>query len=320
MRNHLNSLFLASLLLVPVATYAKTEETSSAVPFTERRISLIELQKFNHVSPDGTWAWWFPDLFGDLSIVNPHDPTHTKHDLGLEEKFSHLALISSDSQTLVAGRNDGGVSLFDKAGSLLFAFAACPQEKSVNALASNEKGDLLVLCGKDPFVYQWNMTNKDFGHWKQRYGSGENATPGTIAMAKPGDGMSIAFTKRDPFGDNEVEIMVQGFSRADGGYELAWTYKPDTSETDQGTSIPPKVAPGILYSPDGKNLLVYNKHAGGALLLLDAATGQVKREFAKQPSKPLVDFQFSPDGKKLIGVSDMKNEPKEATFDLSSLL
>lgn len=304
-------ILVPALLLFPLGVHAKKDLPVSSFPkvsVQEEWVSWRSTDGFNRVSPDGTWAWSRPSSDNDIAIVDPDDNEKIRKDL--KGNFSLAFVISPDSNYLFAGRMDGGISMFDKKGNFILSFVGCPHESPVYALAMNQQGDLLNLCMNDKRVYMWDTTKREFGHWKQSHFKSETEwKPMAIAMSINGQFMAIA--------DRQGNVLGGPLYEPTGLYDLRWTYQSGTEWPHQ-----------LLYSPDGKYLLVYRREPGSPLLLLNSVTGEKVLELGNQAmesNNELVDFQFSPDGKRLIGLtlgfdSAHPNQRKKITFDLSALV
>lgn len=299
----LSVLMLSSLHAAFGQTPADAPARSRSV--TEALIRSNEGFLFGHASPDGTWAYQFEG--NQLSLIDLVKPGQPQKQFG--DGFVLIPSFSPDSSYLVVGKTNGQVVVFDKQGRQRLQFGACAGEKEqVAAVAIDQAGHLFTACpDRSVAVWQWDQTSTV--HLQQRilFEQLEPAQP-VISIAVSADGQYLT---------------VPGYLH--NVHTFKWDARAKEYKALWAHTIGRIDALFALYEKNARYLLLYSVLNKGEIWVLDPGTGKPIANFLQDFSlvpEPLTEFQFSPDGKSLFGLSgDVVNGTlkfRKVTFDLGS--
>jgi WD40 repeat protein len=202
--------------------------------------------------------------------------------------------LSADGKSVVSWGADQVVRRWDAAtGKLLGGFPA-PQGTQLAAFAPD--GQTIALANADNTIrLHESATGKDLRRLQGPKG-------GAAALAFAPDGKVLALRGSDNVirlydvasGAEQRQIVLRSGTNPNNGRVLVIG---GPRRTARGT------APGLAFSPDGKQLVVPGPGTpGNTLVFLDLATGKELRKI--ESPRPISSFAFSPDGRTLAAESN----------------
>lgn len=298
-------LVFASLpVLLGLTTLLGKAENPSPFPTTTSQATVNEGLGFNWVSPNHQWAYAIEN--GALELVSPGDLLTSYKKIKPSSFIVSNGVFSTDGNFLYVGTWEGNVLLFQADGKELASSPVCSHDGkrvSVLSMAINQQRELLVAC-KDDRVLLCNATDpnkivlkKTFVVDVEQPGQGASA----IAMPPPGGSFVIASPTK------KVTLWKQ---ESTGDYKPAWTHTY------------PHAVTKVLYSPEGRWLLLSNGEAGSRVVLSDVPTGTQQDVLFTQPpawEEQIYHFRFVPGEMKVEAVTGEIGGKKKYTFDIRHL-
>jgi WD40 repeat protein/DNA-binding SARP family transcriptional activator len=189
------------------------------------------------------------------------------------------AAFSPDGTSIATASNDASARIWDAASGahLLTLFNPTP----VNAVAFSRDGARIATGGSDGSARVWD------------------AGTGRELLALPGHGADIARVAFTPEGDRLLTASLDGTTRIwDVSVAGArdWLTVPGAAQ----------IYSGVAFSPDGARFAAPAEPSG--LTIWDTATGAEVISLAGHGVK-LTTVAFSPDGRRIIGGSDLTRSP-----------
>jgi Tol biopolymer transport system component len=247
----------------------------------------------------GQYVYWF-DWTSDGNVIF--------------SDYSHLSRIDTDHGSPAQLLGDGSAAILEPAGCgryLVFSWAFHDDTNSNNLWRTNADGtsavklsngrdDRAPVCSSDDkWVYYWDVALQQL----QRVpldGSGKPETlpgstvPRTIPMGTglslSPDGKLLAYllatmpSPEDPYPQYKVALFDLSFKSA----------RPRLTEADERIS-----GGGLSFTPDGKAIAYPIRENGVDNLWIQPLDGSAGRQITKFDSEQILNFRWSPDGKRV---------------------